>query len=140
MQRLMMEVPSAVISEISVSPFSTEETGFWIAQLALAKHPDGMIVYSNTAPRKDKLEGREKNAGEGLVYAKLKNGVEVVAVNSGYSMSMSSLLGLLLNTAIMYILVSGLHFYVFLSQIMAGLMVACVTFFISRRVFRQPEN
>jgi S-adenosylmethionine hydrolase len=88
MQRLMMEVPSAVISEISVSPFSTEETGFWIAQLALAKHPDGMIVYSNTAPRKDKLEGREKNAGEGLVYAKLKNGVEVVAVNSGYSMSM----------------------------------------------------
>jgi putative flippase GtrA len=53
---------------------------------------------------------------------------------------MSSLLGLLLNTAIMYILVSGLHFYVFLSQIMAGLMVACVTFFISRRVFRQPEN
>ncbi len=88
MQRLMMEVPEAVVSETSVAPFSTEETGFWIAQLALAKHPEGMIVYSNTAPRKDKLEGRAKNAGEGLVYAKLKNGVEVVAVNSGYSMSM----------------------------------------------------
>lgn len=88
MQRLMMEVPDAVVSEIAVRPFSTEETGFWLAQLALAPHPEGMIVYSNTAPRKDKLEGREKNAGEGLVYAKLNNGVEVVAVNSGYSMSM----------------------------------------------------
>lgn len=88
MQRLMMEVPDAVISETSVAPFSTVETGFWTAQFAAAAAcPEGMIVYTNTAPRKDDLEVRAKNQGEGLAYARLKNGVEVVGVNSGYSFS-----------------------------------------------------
>ena len=41
----------------------------------------------NTAPRKDDLTPRVKNSGEGLAYAKLQNGVEIVAVNSGYSLS-----------------------------------------------------
>lgn len=49
---------------------------------------------------------------------------------------LSSFFGLSLNTFLMFIFVDGFHMYVFLSQIFAGILVACVTFFISRRVFR----
>ena len=86
-QRLAMEVPGAQIHDTSTFPFSTIETGFWTYQFALGKHPEGMIVYTNCAPRKDNEEKRTDNEGEKLVYAKLKNGVEVVGVNSGYSFS-----------------------------------------------------
>jgi len=86
-QRLMIEVPDARIHDTSVHPFSTIETGFWTYQFALDKHPEGMIIYTNCAPRKDKKEVRVANEGEKLVYVKLKNGVEIVAVNSGYSLS-----------------------------------------------------
>ncbi len=86
-QRLMMEVPEARIQETSVYPFSTIETGFWTAQFALSPAPGGMIVYTNCSPRKDKLEGRNDNEGEKLVYAELKNGVEIVGVLAGYTFS-----------------------------------------------------
>lgn len=46
---------------------------------------------------------------------------------------MTSLLGLSLNTFILYVLVDHLHLYVYAGQIIAGGLVACVTFFISRR-------
>jgi hypothetical protein len=73
----------------SVSVFDTIATGFSLAQLAInsplgAKH----IFYVNTAPRKDKLDSRQNNEGEGLVYAELQNGVRIVAVNSGYSLTL----------------------------------------------------
>lgn len=48
----------------------------------------------------------------------------------------SSLLGLALNTLLMYIFVDGLHLFVLLSQVFSGPLVACLTFFISRRVCR----
>ena len=44
----------------------------------------------------------------------------------------TSLFGLVLNTLLMYVFVSGFHIQVILSQIFVGLMVACVSFFISR--------
>jgi hypothetical protein len=71
--------------------FKTTETGFIVGQLALApRTPDDprLVLYVNCAPRKDQLESRKNNEGEGLVYGKLKNGVEIVAVNSKYSLSM----------------------------------------------------
>jgi hypothetical protein len=74
----------------SVHPFDTVSTGFIVAQLALSDaelRPDNLLVFANTAPRKDKKEAREGNEGEGLLFATLKNGVQVVAVNSGYSLS-----------------------------------------------------
>jgi hypothetical protein len=71
----------------SVPPFATLATGFWIAQYALHNTFGGLAIYSNTAPRKDKKEAREKNEGEGLIYAKLKNGIVIIAVNAGYNMS-----------------------------------------------------
>lgn len=76
------------IRPYAVPAFDTVATGFVLAQTAInsklgAKHK----FYVNTAPRKDDLTPRVKNSGEGLAYAKLTNGVEIVAVNSGYSLS-----------------------------------------------------
>lgn len=72
----------------SVPAFDTVATGFKLAQLSL-NHRMGhrQLFYVNTAPRKDDLKARGNNAGEGLAYAKLTNGVQIVAVNSGYSLS-----------------------------------------------------
>lgn len=71
----------------SVPSFDTISTGFLVSQFALGEHPEGMTLYVNTAPRKETKQAMVNNAGEKLVYAKLKNGVEIVAVNSGYSLS-----------------------------------------------------
>lgn len=79
------------IAHMELSPvpaFDTVATGFLLGQLANNhKMGDRQFFYVNTAPRKDDLAPRVNNAGEGLVYAKLKNGVQIVAVNSGYSLS-----------------------------------------------------
>lgn len=74
----------------SVHPFDTISTGFVVAQLALSSkqlRPSNMLVFANTAPRKDRREARPHNEGEGLLFATLKNGVQVLAVNSGYTLS-----------------------------------------------------
>lgn len=72
----------------SVPAFDTYATGFALAQLAL-NSPLGKdhVFYVNTAPRKDNKSARIDNEGEGLVYVRLKNGVQIVAVNSGYSLT-----------------------------------------------------
>ncbi len=46
----------------------------------------------------------------------------------------TSLLGLTLNTLLMYLFVDYLHVRVILSQIIVGLFVACCTFFVSRNI------
>lgn len=76
------------IDNTSVPAFDTYATGFALAQLAI-NSPLGKdhIFYVNTAPRKDKKSARINNEGEGLVYARLQNGVQIVAVNSGYSLT-----------------------------------------------------
>lgn len=71
----------------SVPAFNTIATGFWIYEYALGDHPEGMVIYSNTAPRKETREAMKHNSGEKLLYVKLNNGVEIVAVNAGYSFS-----------------------------------------------------
>ncbi|KAM3100810.1 S-adenosyl-l-methionine hydroxide adenosyltransferase family protein [Phormidesmis sp. 146-35] len=86
-QRLLMGIPNAQIQLLSVPPFSTLATGFWIAQLGLNPGPADRLVYHNCAPRKDDLEARQNNEGEGLTYALLPNGVKVVGVNAGYTLS-----------------------------------------------------
>jgi hypothetical protein len=71
--------------------FKTTETGFIVGQLALSPRTADdppLALYVNCAPRKDQLASRTNNEGEGLVYGKLDNGVEIVAVNSKYSLSM----------------------------------------------------
>jgi S-adenosylmethionine hydrolase len=85
-QRLLTAIPNAQIHELSVPPFSTLATGFWIAQLGLNAGPD-RLIYHNCAPRQDDPEARRDNEGEGLSYALLPNGVKVVGVNAGYTLS-----------------------------------------------------
>lgn len=86
-QRLLMVLPQAQLNLISVPPFSTLATGFWIAQLGLNPGSQERLIYHNCAPRQDNLEARRDNEGEGLTYALLPNGVKVVGVNAGYTLS-----------------------------------------------------
>ncbi|HEY1096840.1 MAG TPA: SAM hydroxide adenosyltransferase [Alphaproteobacteria bacterium] len=76
------------IDVMSVPAFDTYATGFALGQLAI-NHQLGpqQLFYVNTAPRKDDKAARTNAAGEGLVYAKLHNGVRIIAVNSGYSLA-----------------------------------------------------
>lgn len=86
-QRLHQYLPSLQIHCLSVPAFSTLATGFWIAQLGLNSGPDHRIIYHNCAPRQDDPEARVNNEGEGLTYALLPNGVKVVGVWAGYTLS-----------------------------------------------------
>ena len=86
------ELPGWDIESVSVPSFRTIAAGFAIAQvagssLALNSDPENFLIYANCAPRKDNEDKRKNNEGEGLVYAELKSGVRIVAVNSGYSLS-----------------------------------------------------
>src|ERR1700722_4713602 len=85
------KLPSTVRMHISsVNSFDTISTGFMVGQLALAEEalrPKDLLIFANCAPRKDMKHARTNNEGEGLLFATLKNGVQVLAVNSGYSLS-----------------------------------------------------
>ena len=86
-QRLLKELPTAQIVCLSVAPFSTLATGFWIAQLGLNPGPSDRLIYHNCAPRQDDPEARQDNEGEGLTYSLLPNGVKIVGVLAGYTLS-----------------------------------------------------
>jgi hypothetical protein len=76
------------LTEYSIPPFDTVQTGFMLAQTAInSKLGENHIFYVNTAPRHDDEKPREDSAGEKLVYMKLHNGVRIVAVNSGSSLA-----------------------------------------------------
>lgn len=79
---------NAAIKTFAVPAFDTVATGFMLAQTAInTRLGERQKFFVNTAPRRDDLKARINNAGEGFVYAKLANGVEICAVNSGYSLS-----------------------------------------------------
>ncbi len=92
MDALYDELPQNFATQFtSVHSFKTTETGFVVGQLGLKPRPEDAprrILYVNCAPRRDMHESRKNNEGEGLVYGKLSNGVEVVAVNSKFSLSL----------------------------------------------------
>ena len=85
--RLHALIPNCFIERYSTPPFSTLNAGFWINQIASAPEIKNVKIFCNVAPRKDKTDPRVNNAGESLVYARLKNGFEILAVNSGYVFS-----------------------------------------------------
>ncbi len=81
---------SARMHLTAVGSFETIAQGFVIAQLGLAEErlrPGRTIIFANCAPRKDRQAARRNNEGEGLLFGTLKNGVPVIAVNSGFSLS-----------------------------------------------------
>lgn len=84
-QKLTLLDRSVRVVRTSVPPFSTIATGFWTAQYALQNAFPGLVIYTNTAPRKDNKASRIENEGEHLAYALLKNGVKVIGVNAGHS-------------------------------------------------------
>lgn len=86
-QKLTSLAPQASVYPTAVPSFSTIATGFWTAQYAMVNPSPHMIIYSNTAPRKDNKESRKDNEGERLVYAQLKNDMKVVGVNAGHCFS-----------------------------------------------------
>lgn len=87
MLRLRSLLPEATVIPQSTPAFSTLNTGFWIYQIALTPDTKNTYIYSNTAPRKEDKAAQENNRGEKLMYARLKNGFEIIAVNAGYCFS-----------------------------------------------------
>jgi S-adenosylmethionine hydrolase len=85
MQKLHHLCPHCAIHHTSVPSFSTIATGFWAYQYATVNAYPGLVIYTNTAPRKDNKESRIENEGEHLAYALLDNGVKVIGVNAGHS-------------------------------------------------------
>lgn len=76
------------LEEYSVPPFDTVATGFFLAQIGInSRLGERHIFYVNTAPRHDDGNPRKDAAGEALVYARIFNGVRIIAVNSGHSLS-----------------------------------------------------
>jgi hypothetical protein len=86
-QKLMLLEPDARVIPTSVPAFSTIATGFWTYQLAIVNPISGMIIYTNTAPRKDDAKSRDRNEGEKLAVATLANDIKVVGVNAGFCFS-----------------------------------------------------
>lgn len=86
-QKLTLLDRTIRVIRTSVPAFSTIATGFWTAQFALVNPVPGMMIYTNTAPRRDNRGGRLENEGERLKYALLDNGVRVVGVNAGFCFS-----------------------------------------------------
>lgn len=85
--RLRLLLPDVFIYPQSVPPFDTLGTGFWLYQLGLTPGIQNTFLYSNTAPRKEDNSEQKNNKGEKLLYAKLDNGVELLAVHAGYTFS-----------------------------------------------------
>jgi S-adenosylmethionine hydrolase len=86
-QKLRLLIPDCQVVPTSVPKFSTLATGFWTYQLSTVNPVPSMVIYTNTAPRKDRKTGRQENEGERLLYAKLNNGAEIVGVNAGFCFS-----------------------------------------------------
>lgn len=80
-------IPNAHIIPQSTPPFSTLNTGFWIYQIAMTPNIKNTYIFSNTAPRREDKKAQNNNSGEKLVYARLKNGFEIMAVNAKYVFS-----------------------------------------------------
>lgn len=68
----------------SVPSLDTMAVGFVTAQYALGAKA-GTIIYGNAAPRRDKNAAQHDNVGEGIKYARLDNGVEVINVYSEFA-------------------------------------------------------
>jgi hypothetical protein len=83
-----LENPHGVrIHPLSTPPLDTIAVGFVTAQLAFAPAKGKVFIYGNAAPRRDKDHAMKNNIDDGLKYARLNNGVEIMQVYSQYSLS-----------------------------------------------------
>lgn len=75
------------IHQTATPPLDTIAVGFVTAQIGLGPSPERMVVFANSAPRRDQEAGSTENRGRSLQYARLDNGTEVVSVSSQYAFS-----------------------------------------------------
>jgi hypothetical protein len=75
------------IHQVSTPSLDTIAVGFVTYQLAMAKRSNKVYIYGNSAPRRKNAKAVKNNLGSGVVYARLKNGVEIMNVYSDYSLS-----------------------------------------------------
>jgi hypothetical protein len=81
-----LDEPETVqILDTEVPPLDTMALGFVTAQLALSPFDGQMVVYGNAAPRRGTKTAHKNNGDEGIKYARLKNGAQVINVNSEYA-------------------------------------------------------
>jgi hypothetical protein len=73
------------IHDTSVPPLDTMAIGFVTAQYAYAPFVGKMYIYGNAAPRRGSTKAKKKNSDNGIKYARLKNGVEIINVDSEYA-------------------------------------------------------
>lgn len=89
-QKLTSLQPDIKVNPVPVPKYSTLATGFWIYQLASVNAFEGLAIYSNTAPRRKDGEDTNKTYkgqfGQ-LAFARLDNGVNIIAVHYGYAFS-----------------------------------------------------
>lgn len=85
LHRFLDNPADVTILPTSTPPLDTMAVGFVTAQYALGQAKPGMMIYGNSAPRRDKDKAQENNVGEGIKYARLKNGVELVNVYSEFA-------------------------------------------------------
>ncbi len=81
-----LQNPESVhIQETSVPSLDTIAVGFVTAQYALAPQNKRVVIYGNAAPRRRSQKAQKNNADNGIKYAKLKNGVEIINVDSEFA-------------------------------------------------------
>lgn len=73
------------IHDVSIPPLDTMALGFVTGQLAYAPNPGRMVIYGNCAPRRGSTKASKNNKDNGILYAKLKNGTEIINVYSEYA-------------------------------------------------------
>lgn len=73
------------IHPTSVPPLDTMAVGFVTAQYAFSPHEGRMFIYGNAAPRRGSSKAKKNNDDNGIRYARLKNGVEIVNVYSEFA-------------------------------------------------------
>jgi len=84
--QLHLAAPHSVrIHPTSVPSLDTMAVGFVTAQYAFAPHNGQMVIYGNAAPRRDKSKAMKDNRDNGIKYAKLDNGVEIINVYSEFA-------------------------------------------------------
>jgi hypothetical protein len=73
------------IHPTSVPSLDTMAVGFVTAQYAFSPHEGRMFIYGNAAPRRGSTQAKKNNDDNGIRYARLKNGVEIVNVYSEFA-------------------------------------------------------
>lgn len=73
------------IHPTEVPSLDTMAIGFVTAQYAYAPNKGRMVIYGNAAPRRDSSKAQKHNIDHGIKYARLKNGVEIINVNSEFA-------------------------------------------------------